>query len=201
MMKKLALFLTCAIVVCGMASCLDDNNTQNVLTQEKMSAAVKTMEGTYHGKMVYTSDPGKIPDTIKNITWTVDSVITIKDFPRSIFSQSLTPQANPQLLDALKNLPNEDLKCNIGFYSVEDDLYTLNVMPHSIDFKWKVDNTEHDSHIVFFNGNETSVGIFKISTKEMIFMMNTYALYIDKVTQTSDLFRRTVFKLIATSKG
>lgn len=74
-------------------------------------------------------------------------------------------------------------------------------MPHNIDFKWKVDNTEHDSHIVFFNGNETSVGIFKISTKEMVFMMNTYALYIDKVTQTSDLFRRTVFKLIATSKG
>lgn len=72
-MKKLALFLTCAIVVCSMASCLDDDNTQNVLTQEKMNAAVKTMEGTYHGKMVYTSDPRQIPDTIKTLLgqWTL----------------------------------------------------------------------------------------------------------------------------------
>ena len=199
-MKKILVSLFCAIAILGLNSCLDDNDDSKVPTVEEVNAAMKTMSGTYSGYLCYGPGLYVKPDTIWNMTWTVDSVITIKNFPQSIFAGSFTIAVDSTLLSSVRALPAHDLKCAVGFYSIDNDSYSMDVLPYTLNFPAVSNGKSYDCSVVFLNGDWNSKGIYKPSTKGMEFLMNTYGFYMNKSLASATLFQRSYFKLVSTSK-
>jgi hypothetical protein len=198
MKKILAMLLCTAAVVCGMSSCLGDDD--NGPTLEEIQSAMRELGGTYEGYMVYAPSQTIVPDTVRNMQWTIDSVLTIKAFPQNVLVKSFSESVDSSLLADVKALPAKDLKCYIGFYSVGENGYTMNVMPHSIKFTAMKGEKAHDCEVVFMSHNDQSLGVYQKSNKHLEFMMNTYGLMMDSVLQDNNLFKVTYFKLVSTSK-
>jgi hypothetical protein len=198
-MKKLIIMLLCTVTVCGMTSCLGDDDEINV-TEESVTQAMSIMGGTYEGTMLYAPGLMIVPDTLKNMTWTIDSVITIHNFPQRIFAESFSKTADSKMVDAIRQLPSRDLKCHIGFYNISDGGYMLNIIPEPLEFKLPVGDEEKDCKIVFLNNNENSLGVFQKTQRNFMFKMNTYGFYLGENMVNSALFSPTYFTLVSTAK-
>lgn len=197
-LRSVLLGVTAALVV---TSCLSESDGSSGPTQQEMATAMKTMAGTYTGYMLYSPSLVTTPDTVKNISWTIDSVITIKDFPQSIMAKSFSSIVDSTLLADVKALPATDLVCQVGFYSIVDEGYTLNVIPHALTFVASTSKQTYDCSIYFLNGDQYSMGLYKISTSDCVLMMNTYGFKMDDEFQGTSLFNQTYFKLVSTSKN
>ncbi len=199
-MKKIFVMLLCtAVVVLGMNSCLSDDDN-NGPTQEEVQAAMRELGGTYEGYMVYAPSQATIPDTVRNLQWTIDSVLTIRAFPQNVLAKSFSDAADNSLLAEVKALPNKDLKCYIGFYNVGAGGYTMNVIPQPIEFTTMTGERTTNWKVMFMNHNEQSMGVYQKSKKNLVFMMNTYGLLKEDMLQDNSLFKLTYFKLISTAK-
>lgn len=198
-MKKLIIMLLCTVTVCGMTSCLGDDDSKEI-TEEDVTQAMTTMAGTYEGTMLYAKGLMTVPDTIRNMTWTVDSVITIQHFPQHIFAESFDKMADSKMVAAIKELPPRDLKCHIGFYDISDGGYMLNVIPDPIAFKAPVGDKVENCKIVFLNYNDNSVGVYQKAKKNLMFKMNTYGFYVGANMVSGDLFTPTYFALVSNAK-
>lgn len=199
-MKRILTIFFCVAVVCGMSSCLNSDDNENEPTQEQMRAAMNELSGTYEGYMVYASNLTDIPDTVKNMQWTIDSVLTIKAFPLSVLAKSLSASADDTFKADVKALPGKDLKCYLGFYDVGEKGHTMNVIPLALEFGARTGDKARNCKVLFLSHNDKSVAIYQKSSKHFEFMMNTYGLYLDDVLQDNGLFNRTYFKFVSTSK-
>ncbi|MGI6243894.1 MAG: DUF4840 domain-containing protein [Prevotella sp.] len=199
-MKKILTILLCVVTACGMTSCLGDDN-ETYLTDENVTEAMNTMRGTYEGNLLYALSSTDVPDTVRNIRWTVDSVLTIHNFPQRIFAESFSNMADSKMVADIRALPPRDLKCHIGFYSIGDGGYMLNIIPETLQFKATVNEQKTDCKIEFLSNNENSIGVFQKSNRSLIFMMNTYGFYLNGNMVNGALFNRTYFKLITNAKN
>lgn len=200
MKRKWYYMVWCMLITLGLTACLNDDNDDNGPSLQEMKKAMSKMQGTYSGYMLYSESLVGIPDTVKNISWTVDSVITIKDFPVSILAKSFTSIVDSTLLADVKKLPAEDLTCLVGFYSIVDEGYTMNVIPRALKFTAATSKQVYDCIVYFMNGDEYSLGNFNTASSEMVLYMNTYGLQMGDEEQSDALFKKTYFKLVSTSK-
>lgn len=184
-----------------MSSCFN-NEEDNKPTPEQLKMAMNEMQGTYKGTMLYyfSEDPLAKPDTLKNVQWTVDSLLTIKNFPVSMLAKSFTSRTESDFLTDIKALPATDLKCDIAFYDVKNEGFTLDIIPRVITFKARAGEKVRACKLYFLNHNNRSLGVYKRGEKCLAFGMVTYGLMRDGAPLDNGMLNRSFFKLVSTAK-
>ena len=120
-LAKLFVGISCMIAI---TSCLgNSDNSDNGLTVENLRIALQNMQGTYSGKMKWICD--KDSGMVNNINWKVDSLITVNNFPVSIFTKGATSMA-PSIKTALENTSTTTkVKCYMQFYVLNSSVYSI----------------------------------------------------------------------------
>lgn len=200
-MKKILTMVALAIGACAMTSCIGDSDKDNTPSPQRVREAMSVMGGTYSGYMLYGKDLNVKPDTLYNMSWTVDSVITVHRFPQAVLATSLTDAADKKLVEVVRALPATELKCGVGFYIIDDNRYTLNTIPSPLNFTAVVNGTTSNCSVLFSTGNTYAMGIFTKATRELAFMMEAHALQVDEHTLSLATFSPMYFKLVSTTKN
>ncbi len=203
-MKKLlysfTMFLMGIGVLSSFSSCLDDDEDDGY-TQAEMAAAMNVMKGTYNGRLLYSNSLYNTPDTIENVRVRVDSLITILNFPMSTFAKGTTIYTDSTLVADIEALGTTQLKCQVGFYSIENSYYTLNVMPYTVQFTARANNVAYTCLVPFLNGDSNSMGIYSIADNYLQFQMYTYRLYLDGTIQNTMIFETVYYQFQSDYNG
>lgn len=137
-MKRIIRIVTLlAIVTISVSSCIKDNDdykyTTRELTQQEKIKSLLAAQGSYTGHLYYINN--SINDDSLAINWTVtgnDSIITIEDFPITVFSNSVNTDTTTA--NILKNAPTVELSFTLhGYYqtSFDDGYYTFSMTPNT----------------------------------------------------------------------
>lgn len=166
----------------GLTSCLDsndDNRTQ--ITREDVQKAYSVIAGKHTGKVIYpqggivTSATDRT-DTL-DIAWSVmsDSIIMIHDFPVKPVAERVT---NPELKELLLKAPNQDLKCNIGIYSVSPIAFL--VRPARLTYSL-VDNkgVTRKVEVAFYYNMASSIGYYDAAKAILSMQLIEAAVLVD----------------------
>ncbi len=182
-MKKLSIISM--IVGCLTAMCLtscNDSDAPKVLTPEEVQSAFMTVKGDYTGDLVYEkkTDKDVTPvkpelDTLK-ISWQIDtdSTLTIKAFPTKLLAERITDKA---LSEALAAQADVDLKCYIGFYSLNPVAFIINPVAPSYNVNY--DDKEHKVQVAFYVNSSFSYGAYNSNKKQIQMQIVEAAIYVD----------------------
>lgn len=125
-MKKLFFFMMIAVAAMGMSSCLNDDDDYDGLSLEEQHEAFTKVQGTYAGKLYYPIYDGTFTSKSDSadVSWTMtsDSVINIHGMKVSALSELI---ANDSLRNAFAALPDEDLKVNCLYITLDPVTFLL----------------------------------------------------------------------------
>lgn len=206
-MRKITLLMIAFISTMSLCltSCLGDDDDESKITEADYATARQNVKGNYIGylkSLKYNSGLNSTTkvDSIGNVNWIVgDSAISIYDFPVSMLAAGLDSTFNPKATEALKNAPNQTLRCYYGFYPTENfgnPLYYLAVGPQSITINLNVDGKAMPMTFTFQQGNSYFASIYS-NTQHAIGMY----LITDKVTfENSTLYNYKPMMFVMESK-
>lgn len=201
-MKKIQTVLWAVIcfAIISLTSCLGESDDNNQIDGKQIATAMNELQGTYTGILRYQSvDLGSKMDTVPGITWTIDSVLTIRNFPVSVFANSFQPYSDKKLVESVRVLPSQEVICHLGFWKITDEAYQLNVAPNIIPLKTTEKETEN-WRVAFYNGTNYSLGLYNISKKSLVFNMHLYGLLTSNDLTNSGLLTPTFFQLVSEKK-
>jgi len=161
----------------------DDDNNGLPFTEKQRIAACQAMYGDYKGNFIYAYKKDTVSKADSaNIEWTInsDTIITIKDFPVSIFAESITDST---LAKAIASLPNQDIRVYYMLTDIDPNNFILNpVIPI---YNLTYDGIDHKVQIVMIVNNYNSCGIYYPGSKTMQMQIYEVGIYINGKLNTS----------------
>ncbi len=199
MMKKGGLALLMAgLVAVSLTSCLNGNDNQQQLTPAETLKAFNTVKGVRNGKLIYPARNPKVSTDITDtldIAWDIntDSTLVIKEFPMKALAENVQ---NIELKQLLLTLPNQDLKCRIGFYSVMPAAFLINPIP--LTYEVDKEGKKHKLQVVFYWNIRGSVGIFNPQKTTLGMQIAEAGIVVD--SKLKEEFQRGVFMSMTEEK-
>jgi hypothetical protein len=182
--KQLFSILLGSLTALCVTSCLsnddDDNNSSQGLTKAQIAQCFLTVGGNYTGDVLYwgKSEDGLTEqvDTLEG-SWYIptDSTLIITDFPAKVFAELVS---YPELMTALAEAPNQNIKCQIRF--VEPVPVQFLVNPYTLEYSLHYGGGDHKVHIVFYYENVYSFGVLDAESNEMVVKIIPAYLYVDE---------------------
>lgn len=162
MKKSIVLSIVAAIVTAfSFTSCNTEGSSFSWPTDTEARTILQTIGGTNSGKMVYYSvnknNAKDVADTLSYISWninTVDSVLTVNEFPVSIFAEYIS--GNDALKAAVLAAEPADIKAKVIPYSVSN--YTFLINPVSVTKTLTYGGASHKVQFVFYTNTYSSFG-------------------------------------------
>ena len=153
----------------SLTACLNENedNTKKI-TKEEVQQAYRTVAGTHTGKLVF---PLSYPLTAStktdslDISWDVtsDSTLLIKQMPAKAFVPSVQDNDVKNLL--MKAKP-QDLKCNIGFYSLMPVAFVM--QPKILEYQVENNGKQSKIEVLFYFNVRGAAGVYNVGKKTLL---------------------------------
>ncbi|ERT58326.1 putative lipoprotein [Prevotella sp. BV3P1] len=147
--------------VTSLTSCLGSNEDNQVkITKEEVQLAFAKVKGKHTGKLIYPQREVKSAtdrtDTL-DISWslTTDSTMVIHNFPVKALAENVT---NTDLRKLLLTAPAQDLKCNIGFYSVSPIAFVI--QPTRLTYQLDDHGVSKKYEVGFYYNITGSIGVY-----------------------------------------
>ncbi len=172
----------------SLTSCLGSNEDNQVkITKEEVQLAFAKVKGKHTGKLIYPQREVKSAtdrtDTLDiswsltteliypqrevksatdrtdtlDISWslTTDSTMVIHNFPAKALAENVT---NTDLRKLLLTAPDQDLKCNIGFYSVSPIAFVI--QPTRLTYQLDDHGVSKKYEVAFYYNIPGSIGVY-----------------------------------------
>ncbi len=192
--------ILCGIMLLSLTSCMDDGDDYKAPTKEEIEVGYLKIMGTHEGEITYQK---KIEGTTsmtetatRKIEWSVNSKseLVIKEFPSDLLAMHITEKP---LAEALAKMPAKDLKCNMGWYSVEPIVFLLN--PVTPEYNVVTNDRVQKIQLAFYINTPYSFGQYDEGKKEMSLQIIMGGVYVDGKLQGSLLAKDIPF-IIKTKK-
>ena len=178
MKKNITRLLSAALTlmaVAMLASCLKDDT--KTLTEEELMQAVAEMAGDYTGSVIVGMQTayGTMPiDTIENITWHSDTILTIDNFPVATLANAVTgrPELQTAIKDAQKSLT---LKNGYGFSAHQAKAENFFLYPENIKLNLHYGDADHTVEFGFYQG-PGNYGTFNGDKQYFVLNLNGMAI-------------------------
>ena len=168
MKRKNLLFLAIAFLATfSLASCLNDDyeSRAKLPSAEELKAASKLIQGSYQGKIYQY---GLIKD---------DSTLVIRNFPSRMLAANIKDSV---LRKTIAALPDQEIKCAIGVYSVKPILFLA--APYAINLgKMTYKGQVHDISIHFRFDPSFTYGGYDTESKTSACYLKGVGVFVDGV--------------------
>ena len=164
----------------SLTACLNENedNTKKI-TKEEVQQAYRTVAGLHTGKLVF---PLSYPLTAStktdslDISWDVtsDSTLLIKQVPAKAFVPSVQDNDVKNLL--MKAKP-QDLKCNIGFYSLMPVAFVM--QPKILEYQVENNGKQSKIEVLFYFNVRGAAGVYDVGKKRFLAQLVGGAVRVD----------------------
>ena len=205
MKRKNLLFLVIAFFATfSLASCLNDDyeSKAKLPSAEELKAASKLIQGSYQGKVYQygiNDRTGKLEkkDSV-NSSWEIknDTTLVIRNFP----SRMLAANVNDSVLrKAIAALPDQEIKCAIGVFSVKPILFYA--APFSLNLgKMTYKGQLHDISIHFRFDPSFTYGGYDTESKTSVCQIKGILVYVDGVLDGSAISPLNTFLIYSTPR-
>ena len=205
-MKKnvgMAWLLTACLTLSAtsLTSCLgsgDDNQTK--LTRREVQLAFAKVKGKHTGKLIYPQREVKSAadrtDTL-DISWTLttDSTMVIHNFPVKALAENVT---NADLRKLLLTAPNQDLKCNIGLYSVSPVAFVI--QPTRLTYQLDDHGKSKKYEVGFYYNIPGSMGVYTVKEGQANMIMQIFEAAIREEGKEKEFFRQGIPLILSEKK-
>lgn len=205
-MKKnvgMAWLLTACLTLSAtsLTSCLgsgDDNQTK--ITKEEIQLAFAKVKGKHTGKLIYPQREVKSAadrtDTL-DISWTLttDSTMVIHNVPVKALAENVT---NADLRKLLLTAPNQDLKCNIGFYSVSPVAFVI--QPTRLTYQLNDHGVSKKYEVGFYYNITGSIGVYYEKNGHTSMTMQIVQAVIREEGKEKEFFRQGIPLILSEKK-
>lgn len=186
MKRKNLLFLAIAFLATfSLASCLNDDyeSKAKLPSAEELKAASKLIQGSYQGKIYqyglnYRTGKLEKKDSV-NSSWEIkdDSTLVIRNFPSRMLAANITDSV---LRKTIAALPDQEIKCAIGVYSVKPILFLA--APYAINLgKMTYKGQFHDISLHFRLDPSFTYGGYDTESKTSACRLRGILVYVDGV--------------------
>lgn len=186
MKRKNLLFLAIAFLATfSLASCLNDDyeSRAKLPSAEELKAASKLIQGSYQGKIYqyglnYRTGKLEKKDSV-NSSWEIkdDSTLVIRNFPSRMLAANITDSV---LRKTIAALPDQEIKCAIGVYSVKPILFLA--APYTINLgKMTYKGQLHDISLHFRLDPSFTYGGYDTESKTSACRLRGILVYVDGV--------------------
>ena len=186
MKRKNLLFLAIAFLATfSLASCLNDDyeSRAKLPSAEELKAASKLIQGSYQGKIYqyglnYRTGKLEKKDSV-NSSWEIkdDSTLVIRNFPIRMLAANITDSV---LRKTIAALPDQEIKCAIGVYSVKPILFLA--APYAINLgKMTYKGQLHDISLHFRLDPSFTYGGYDTESKTSACRLRGILVYVDGV--------------------
>lgn len=186
MKRKNLLFLAIAFLATfSLASCLNDDyeSKAKLPSAEELKAASKLIQGSYQGKIYqyglnYRTGKLEKKDSV-NSSWEIkdDSTLVIRNFPSRMLAANITDSV---LRKTIAALPDQEIKCAIGVYSVKPILFLA--APYTINLgKMTYKGQLHDISLHFRLDPSFTYGGYDTESKTSACRLRGILVYVDGV--------------------
>lgn len=188
-MKRLSnqiLLLACLVTAAfTLSSCLDSDDDDNGYTNEQIQQAMLSMQGNYTGASVAAISLTE-HDSINNVNWSADSIITVSNFPLSniaFFLNKSTDSNVKAVGEALKALGSTELKINYGYYGMNETAISLVTEGRPLELSVASGGKTVKVKVTFapYQRIEYTYGIFRKAENKTLFLLTVTELTIDDV--------------------
>ena len=177
--------------VTSLTSCLGSNEDNQVkITKEEVQLAFAKVKGKHTGKLIYPQREIKSAsdraDTL-DISWTLttDSTMVIHNFPVKALAENVT---NTDLRKLLLTAPDQDLKCNIGFYSVSPVAFVI--QPTRLTYQLDDHGVSKKYEVVFYPIYPGSIGVYNEKEGQANMIMRIVQAAIFEQGKKKELFQQ-----------
>ena len=186
MKRKNLLFLAIAFLATfSLASCLNDDyeSRAKLPSAEELKAASKLIQGSYQGKIYqyglnYRTGKLEKKDSV-NSSWEIkdDSTLVIRNFPSRMLAANIKDSV---LRKTIAALPDQEIKCAIGVYSVKPILFLA--APYTINLgKMTYKGQLHDISLHFRLDPSFTYGGYDTESKTSACRLRGILVYVDGV--------------------
>jgi hypothetical protein len=186
MKRKNLLFLAIAFLATfSLASCLNDDyeSKAKLPSAEELKAASKLIQGSYQGKIYQyglndRTGKSEKKDSV-NSSWEIkdDSTLVIRNFPSRMLAANIKDSV---LRKTIAALPDQEIKCAIGVYSVKPILFLA--APYAINLgKMTYKGQLHDISIHFRFEPTFTYGGYDTESKTSACRLRGILVYVDGV--------------------
>ena len=186
MKRKNLLFLAIAFLATfSLASCLNDDyeSKAKLPSAEELKAASKLIQGSYQGKIYQyglndRTGKSEKKDSV-NSSWEIkdDSTLVIRNFPSKMLAANITDSV---LRKTIAALPDQEIKCAIGVYSVKPILFLA--APYAINLgKMTYKGQVHDISIHFRFDPSFTYGGYDTESKTSACYLKGVGVFVDGV--------------------
>ena len=186
MKRKNLLFLAIAFLATfSLASCLNDDyeSKAKLPSAEELKAASKLIQGSYQGNIYQyglndRTGKSEKKDSV-NSSWEIkdDSTLVIRNFPSRMLAANIKDSV---LRKTIAALPDQEIKCAIGVYSVKPILFLA--APYAINLgKMTYKGQLHDISIHFRFEPTFTYGGYDTESKTSACRLRGILVYVDGV--------------------
>ena len=205
MKRKNLLFLAIAFLAAiSLASCLNDDyeSKAKLPSAEELKAASKLIQGSYQGKIYQyglndRTGKSEKKDSV-NSSWEIkdDSTLVIRNFPSRMLAANITDSV---LRKTIAALPDQEIKCAIGVYSVKPILFLA--APYAINLgKMTYKGQLHDISLHFRLDPSFTYGGYDTESKTSACRLRGILVYVDGVRDDSAISPLTTFLIYSKPK-
>lgn len=187
--------------VTSLTSCLGSNEDNQVkITKEEVQLAFARVKGKHTGKLIYPQREVKSAtdrtDTL-DISWslTTDSTMVIHNFPAKALAENVT---NTDLRKLLLTAPDQDLKCNIGFYSVSPVAFVI--QPTRLTYQLDDHGVSKKYEVAFYYNIPGSIGVYNEKEGQANMIMQIVQAVILEQGQERESFRQGIPLILSEKK-
>lgn len=185
----------------SLTSCLGSNEDNQVkITKEEVQLAFAKVKGMHTGKLIYpqrvVTSASDRTDTL-DISWslTTDSTMVIHNFPVKALAENVT---NTELQKLLLTAPAQDLKCNIGFYSVSPVAFVI--QPTRLTYQLDDHGVSKKYEVAFYYNIPGSMGVYSEKEGQAKMIMQIVQAAIFEQGQEKELFRQGIPLILSEKK-
>ncbi len=191
LISMMLLFVTAASVM----SCVNDNSTDNSISQSDQKTYQQRISGTYYGKTrLYSFDSSSNKftkqDSTVNIAWALnsDSTMSIANVPVKFFADYITTNNNNDLVNlkaALAAASNQNIK---AYYCIPSTNYVTSTSINYVVTALRFNLTYNGAtHVITIPTNVNYVGGWIIAQQFAYVLAVTGGLYIDNTDYSSNM--------------
>ena len=185
----------------SLTSCLGSNEDNQVkITKEEVQLAFAKVKGMHTGKLIYpqrvVTSASDRTDTL-DISWslTTDSTMVIHNFPVKALAENVP---NTELQKLLLTAPDQDLKCNIGFYSVSPVAFVI--QPTRLTYQLDDHGVSKKYEVVFYYNIPGSMGVYSEKEGQAKMIMQIVQAGIREQGQDKEYFRQGIPLILSEKK-
>lgn len=187
----------------SLTSCLGSNEDNQVqLTKEEVQLAFAKVKGKHTGKLIYPQREIKSAsdraDTL-DISWTLttDSTMVIHNFPVKALAENVT---KTDLRKLLLTAPDQDLKCNIGFYRDKVWPVAFVIQPTRLTYQLDDHGKSKKYEVAFYYNILGSMGVYNEKEGQANMIMQIFEAAIREQGQERESFQQGIPLILSEKK-